>query len=538
MLQKLSRLLHTMRVTLFFTLVFYPQISSGLNLDGEGHYSLRGETRTKPGMARDRGIHQAIDQSFRLLGEARVNDRSSFFLEFRLFDDPRNAYLGDKSKAQCDKNGENCVYPHQNVKEPQYQEYIPRVTQAYTRYAFDFFIVEAGRKKRDWGLGLFLDGGANPFAQDASIYDGISFDINIQKTQSLGVSFGFDKISETGSYIREPLQIDKEIKFGPGNSSDDANQIFVALVFDDRKSNAGAALTKHIGIYGAKVSSADITKGGSNTDITFVDLYTGFFYKNLQLKNEILFTLGKTADPNMTYLGGAYEDNADIVTNKVSSLAFAGELLWTLASSGSYIGPEVYRKGDATRHLLLLDYAFAPGDPEGYYNYDYLSGSSGSENSALSVKNRSKEAKAVAFHRNFKPALIMFNGRSQIDDLIVEGVFDPGRVMNAQVYSLGYRYEDLSIGNFEVKGIYGTLNTSIPESVKDHYANASGDKPIGYYGTDLGFELDFKYWTNFGKDIDVGLAAGALMPGQAWKISESLDPDPNYLVQSYISFNF
>ena len=50
-------------------------------LTGSGHYSVRGEMRSAPGMAGDRGTHQAIEQSFRLLGEARFNERSSFFLE-------------------------------------------------------------------------------------------------------------------------------------------------------------------------------------------------------------------------------------------------------------------------------------------------------------------------------------------------------------------------------------------------------------------------------------------------------------------------
>ena len=124
-----------------------------------------------------------------------------------------------------------------------------------------------------------------------------------------------------------------------------------------------------------------------------------------------------------------------------------------------------------------------------------------------------------------------------IDDDEVDGVFDPGRVMNAQVYSLGYRYEDLSIGNFEVKGIYGFLNEGMPSDVEDYYKNQT-KKPVGYYGTDLGMELDLAYWTHIGKDVDLGLAAGALIPGKAYRTSEEDKPQTNYLLQSYVSFNF
>lgn len=511
-----------------------------LSFDGQGHYSLRGETRTKPGMASDRGLHQAIDQSFRLLGEARLNDKSSFFMELRLFDQPREAYLGDKAQPQeCSEgNGNKCEKAHQNVREPGYKPYTPHVTKAYARYAFDYCILEAGRRGRNWGLGMFLDEGNEPFATGSSVFDGISCDINIQKAQALGISVGFDKLAETGS----PIGDHDGLTFGADNTHDDIQQFFLTIEYDDRKANAGSMFTKQIGIYAAKVASPATEKGGSNTDLTFVDLYTAFFYNVLSLKNEVLFTLGKTADPNMKSLGGAVTDTADdngIATNNMGSIGFAGEFAWKLASSGSYIGPEEFRQGDASSHTVFMKYAYAPGDGEGYYSEtgEVTASTTDEKLKALNTSKRNKKASAVAFHRNFKPALIMFNGRARIDDMRVDGVFDPGRVMNAQVYSLGYRYEDLSIGNFEVKGIYGFLNEGMPSDVEDYYKNQT-KKPVGYYGTDLGMELDLAYWTHIGKDVDLGLAAGALIPGKAYRTSEEDKPQTNYLLQSYVSFNF
>ena len=55
-------------------------------VDGSGHYAVRGEWQNNPGMNGGTGLHQAIAQSCRLLGEARANDKGSFFLELRIFE--------------------------------------------------------------------------------------------------------------------------------------------------------------------------------------------------------------------------------------------------------------------------------------------------------------------------------------------------------------------------------------------------------------------------------------------------------------------
>ncbi|MCB9229437.1 MAG: hypothetical protein H6618_07485 [Deltaproteobacteria bacterium] len=511
-----------------------------LNFDGSGHYALRGETLTMPAASTDRGMFQAVRQSFFLLGEARLHDKSSFFLGFRLFDNSRESWLGDSARPrECEAGrDEQCSGSHQSVREPGYLPYIPKVTEAYAQYAFDHCILEAGRRSRHWGLGIFLDNGRSPFSPGASIYDGISCDINLQKAQALGFSFGFDKLSETGSPIRDH----SDLTFGPTNPHDDIDQLFLTIVYDDRKSNAGSLFTKQIGIYGSRIASPQTKRGGSNTDLTFVDLYTGFYYGPFTLKNEVLFTLGKTADPNMVTLGGSYQDLNDehgIATNKLNSIAFAGEFFWKLASSGHYIGPEEYRQGDASSHNVFLRYAFAPGDADGYFDDkgDLSSAAAGSRTERLNVSHRDKNASAVSFHRNYRPALILFNGSSQTDDLRIDGIFDPGRVMNTQLYSLGYRYEDLILGNFEIRGIYANLNKSMPSDIKDFYRNEAA-KPVGYYGNNLGFELDLAYEMSFGKDASIGLAAGALLPGKAWQLSDDQSVKNSYLLQSHITFYF
>ena len=85
-----------------------------------------------------------------------------------------------------------------------------------------------------------------------------------------------------------------------------------SIEWDDTKANAGAAFTKHIGIYFAQISSSsDIDSGGTDTDLKFLDLYTGFFFTDLAFRNEILFRMGQSAAPAFARLGGSYPDNAN-----------------------------------------------------------------------------------------------------------------------------------------------------------------------------------------------------------------------------------
>lgn len=506
----------------FFTATF----AHAIFLDGEGHYALRGETRTAPGASGRRGLHQAIDQSFRLIGEGRLNEKSSMFLELRLFDDERSAYLGDLAHPeQCEKNTD-CSSSPQNTSHPGYHPYIPKATQAYIRYASDYCIVEAGRRPRSWGMGLFLDAGDEPFSTSHSIFDGISCDINMQKSQTLGISFGFDKLAETGRTVDKERE--DTITHGPSLPHDDVNQFFLAIEHDDRKTNAGSSVTKHVGIYAAKILSGPVSKGGLGTDMTFVDLYTGFFIGNIAMQSEVLFRLGKSADPSTTRLGGARYYRDGPAENKMQSIGGTLQAEWTFAKSGSSIGPEEFGRGNATQHQIFGGYTYAPGDSNGYYE--------GSDES-VGILRRPDQAKAIAFHQNFSPALILFNGRKEIDDLAIDGVFDPSRIMNAQLFNFGYRYKDLAFGHFEVQLITASLNETIPNDVYEYY-RLRPTKLIGYYDTDLGWELDLKYWRQFGRELDVGIGGAYLLAGKAWQTHQDHKPTPNMLLQTYLSFNF
>ncbi len=494
-------------------------------VDGHGYYGLRGETRTKPEFQNGSSAHQAIDQFFRLDTELRVNDQSSVFLEFKLFDDERDSYFGDKTKAQpCPTGASNASDPNCSIKaqstgEPRYEPYTPKVTKAYAVYSMDYCLLTIGRRGRNWGMGIFLDDGSKPFSTDASIFDGVTCDINIQKTQTLGFSVGYDKISETGASILSSGASNQI--YGPTNNGDDLDQFFFTIEYNDHRANVGKSFSKQIGIYFANVVGGNDTK----TDLKFADLYLNFLVQDFVFQNEAMFRLGRSADPNFSRLGAARTRDADEkVDSELQGIALAGSLEYYLSRSGAYLGPKEFNQGNASSHSLFLGYAFAPGDSDGYYP-EYPNDETASK--------RDKQVRAIAFHKNFKPALLLFNGRKKSDSLRIDGVFDPYRVMNASVYQAGYRYKSVENGDFEAKIVSAKLNELMPSDLK-----TSGNEKIGYFGNALGYELDLSYSRLLGRDFEFGVAGALGLAGDAWKTSADKKPENSYLLQSYAALKF
>ena len=223
--------------------------SYGVFLDGTGHYGLLGELRNRSAFSSKR--YQAVRHSFSLLGEARHNDRLSLFLELRLFPNQRTALLGDRAQPrQCapsyDADGQllppgDCEGEHQDISAPAYQQLLPRITQAYVRYGFEYCLLEVGRRGRDWGMGMFLDSGRQPFAVQQSVFDGVTCHVNVDKNQVLGFSIGYDKLAETGTYVSVPAHYPskqenpKEQNFGATSSDDDIHQVFFTIEYDNRE---------------------------------------------------------------------------------------------------------------------------------------------------------------------------------------------------------------------------------------------------------------------------------------------------------------
>lgn len=527
------------KAVFFAASVIISSSASAIFVSGKGHYTLRGESRQKPGFTGS-SSHQAIDQFFRLETEIRSGDKSSFITEFSIFENRRSSLLGDTaSPRNCspeysvptDANGNkvegdpnegtpanmgnkgDCNGQQQSSLEPGYSPYTPRITKAYARYASDFCLITAGRRDRDWGLGILYDNGKGRFDTRSSIYDGITCDVNLQKSQTLGFSVGYDKISETGSLgtVGET--------YGPRNQSDDLDQIFFSIVYSDPKS-ASPSFSKEIAIFFANI----VGKGELSSDLKIADLYLAFYMPALVIKQEILFRLGKTADPNVSRIGGSVGDGTK---NNLDSIAAAGSLEWIMSKSGSLLGPEEYKKGTLSTHSLFLEYAYTPGDSDGYLAQFDSTGS----------RSRDTKATAIALHENFKPALIFFNERIQDDKKRIDGIYDPYRVMNASIFALGYRFSGIEDGDFEISLINATLNSGISATAKEQYAQAS-EYPVGYKGKSMGWELDVSYSRDYENGLRFGGAAAATMPGQALDTKPNSKAKSQTLFQSFISFSF
>jgi hypothetical protein len=508
-------------------------------LDGNGHYGLIGETQVAPEFQKDRGTYQATRISFDLNGEVRANDRASFNLRLGLGEDTGHLYLGDSAKPKsCERRrspdgdipatDDSCDGRSQSAIDSGYSSMIPIIREAYVKYAFNYCIVTAGRRSRDVGIGAFINSGKRPFDTDASIFDGITCDVNMQKHQDLGFTFGIDRLQETGVWIDNPYDSPvkdgereaefgkRSRKFGANSAGDDMDQLFFGITYDDLKTKSPGSFAKQVSIYFSNILSGD-----TKTDVKFFDLYTGFYFGKFSLKNELIFRLGKTADPAVVAMGGKRSTDEATITNNVNSMAVAGKLEYTIHKSGAALGPEEFNEGNLRRHVLFADYAYAPGDSDGYY---VDSGSASEErNQAIGeAKRGNNRASALALHKNFRPALLFFNGRSTSRDTAVGGVYNPERIMNATIYSLGYRYENMEAGNFEIKLISGRLLETAPSDLVS-YLNSGTEtsRPMGFYGSDLGYELDLMYTYQYQREVELSIGAAAANPGKAWKMSST-----------------
>ena len=534
-------------------LLFASNKADAFFLDGSGHYGLIGETRINPEFQKDNGTYQATRISFDLNGEAKANDRASFNLRLGVSENPSEAYFGDTAKpGTCSTRRTaaggtetSCDGRSQSTTETGYKNLAPVIREAYGSYAFNYCLLTAGRRSRELGLGAFLSSGKSPFANSVSTFDGVTCDVNIQKQQDLGFKFGADKLQETGTFVDNPYdnpksdpQLESEYQkrhstFGANSSSDDVDQIFFGLTFNDAKGKSPGSFSKQMELYFANIYSSEL-----KADVKFFDFYSSFLWGKFSLKNEIIFRSGKTADPSVVAMGGQRQDNNQAVaTNNINSIGLAGVLEYSISQSGSTIGPEEFNEGTMRRQVVFADYSFAPGDSDGYYiNHP---GEQETTNAQIGEARRNNRAKAMAFNRNYHPALLFFNGRATSRKYAVPGVFDAERLVNTSLTSLGYRYENVETGNFELKLITGRLLEGVPQDVSAYYsAGTSTERPMGFYGTNLGYEVDASYSYHYQREVDLGLGLAAALPGKAWRTSTVKTPTMGFGLSANFAIKF
>jgi len=505
--------------------VFYGSPSYAIFWGGDGFYSLRGVALTDPG-SKGAGTYQVIEQHLGLRAEARINDRSSFYLGLDLNPkDRRSGILGGGSTADT---VETSTKPA-NIE----------FGTAYARIATDYCVLEAGRRPRNWGLGLLLSSASKPFQSNESVYDGVTCDVNLQKSQTLGFSLGYDKITEGNSATSELTR------------GDDIDQVFFTIEYDDRLAGSSSSLTKKIGIYVANLTTSDSPLIGK-TDIKYLDFYGQFTgFKTFGLITEAVFRNGKSADAAWATYGAAPDSSA-----KVDTVALAGRLEMILSASG--IVSEVDSIAHASSHVLFLEYMRAPGDKDAYYRGNKQLNPSGPEDSysGITAENRDGNAQAMAFNRNFKPLQILFNGRDAgRNDL--RGVYESSKMVNTNLTTLGYKFSSNQNGSFEAKFAKASLAEIAPDAVRNYWntintTNQAAEKnardirgidvvsslPVGLSSDNLGTELDVSYTIPGSKDFKTTLTAAYFSPGDALRTSLTSPLKTQTLLQLQLDMTF
>lgn len=472
---------------LFFLLSFFSS-AEGFSyfLTGSGHYGARPEFRTNPDM-KPNGNYFSLNQSFRLLGEFKANDRASFFAELRLFENPREAKLGDGMSDS-------------NVFYPAYKFFQPRISKLYMKYMTDYAVFEVGRRPRSWAQGLLYDAGDKPFSSRGSVFDGVTASLNPSMSQSLGFMAGYDLLQDSTDTKKPTAYF---------------HQIFGAVYYDTIKLGGSKPVATNTGLYFAHMFDS-ASEADRNvvfpSSLSFFDAYFNFDFRriNLEWKNEILGVWGK-ADPSRLLKFGAKESGE---SENFGSLSFATYLGFTFGESGSYHGPRQFAKGDYKRSVVFFDFVFLPGSSEG---------------AKEPAKRDSGHVTAYNGNENFKKTLILFNAKPSLDSdssMKVDGIFDPYRMMNVHFYSLGYRYEDLNIGNFEFRLSHARFQKN--HDVADRVGNAKN-------GKSLGIEGDLSYSISFGQDVTVGADLGLFIPGKG--LTSDKEAANIFLAQASVIFN-
>ena len=484
-------------------------------VDGSGHYGLLGEVRTNQMFIESDNRYQAIRQSFSLLAEARYNDRLSLFLELQLFDDPlTNSLLGDQSKQlpcpdeptdNTDDSDQQPCQSGQDLTYPSYENFKPRIAQLYVRYAFDYCLLEVGRRGRDWGLGIFLDSGEAPFSSQQSIFDGLTCHVNVQKNQTLGFSIGYDSLTETGTNY-PPTKNTESVVFGATNNDDDVHQLFFTIEYDDREVADNSGFSRVTGGYFATIFAER-----HDVSVKFFDLYIALFYKEfLATRHELLFRIGKSADPSWHKLGGKTAIDDEQVVNELNAIAVSGDVAWTFYTKGTEIDVINNLPKAKHKHTLLAGYAITPGDSDGYL---------------LAEEERDTDVTALALHGNFKPALIFYNALAT--DQTVAGIYHPQQLVNVNLFWLAYHYDNYLWGTVELKLLSGMLRE----------ADNNDRQLIGHHGKALGYEVDLHYRYQLHSEVELGLAAAVAFPGKAWQTGDQ-QPHRSVLLQSSVAFKF
>lgn len=176
-----------------------------------------------------------------------------------------------------------------------FNDLTPRVSEVYVEASTKLCLINAGRRARNVGLGMFFNDASEPFSATQTLFDGISCEVNTGTVKQLGFTLGVDKLREGD----------------PNNNGDDLQQFFASISFDERKTNSIHQLSKQVTLYFAYLNSASPHDFGEQQD-KYLDIHTGLYWKNLSWESEALLRMGQASGSSWESYGGRADKLASV----------------------------------------------------------------------------------------------------------------------------------------------------------------------------------------------------------------------------------
>ena len=459
------------------------QLAYGAFIHASGYFGLLSSGLYNPHFNSLTDDLQATEKYLTLDVEVQSGDLLSLYLDVRLWPETTGSLLGEEVGVM----GQEADFYF-------YNDFTPTVTEAYVEASTRFCLVNVGRRARNVGLGMFWNDASAPFDAQQTLFEGVSCELN-SAVQPLGVTLGVDKLREAD----------------PMNQGDDLSQFFVSVAFDDRQRDAGYDLKKQVALYYAYVSSHKPHDYGEQKD-KYLDILAGLYYKGLSFETEGLIRMGKAKGQSWESLGGRSGQSSTIN-------AFA------LYSTLAYELPVSSTENAEYQHEIFVEYVYSPGDEDGYYK---------GTDTFLTESKRSADITAMPLNMNFKPALILFNMRTDAFD--IDGVYAGDYIVNSHVFGGGYSLAHQKYGEFHAKVIHALMDQEMPDEVYSYFYHypLSADNlpdeyyefpeaaavPVGFYGRHLGTEVDLSYGYAFTDNLAFSFTAGYLFAGKAMNVDQ------------------
>ena len=505
-----------LRLGLVWLILIYSSQGYAAFVNATGYLGLLGSGVFNPHGNALGDNYQATEEYFGIDFEIKSGDLISLYLDLRLWPHDEGALLGDEF-GKLDQGADFYFY----------EDLAPRVTEFYLEAATKICLLSAGRRARQVGLGMFINEASDPFDTAETLFEGVSCDIRSGMPEQLGISFGLDKLREGD----------------PSNSGDDLTQMFAQISFDDRGMGGTHPLKKQVALYFAYVSSSKPHDFGEQKD-KYLDLLAGLYYENFSWESEGLIRMGKAAGKSWEIHGARPERDSKINGFAVyTTLKYAYPAPSEEPSTDQSHSAETKNDSEQSvdglsnmpesdfftqspvQHEVALEYIFSPGDRQGYYK---------GANRYLSESKRSDAVTAIPLNVNFKPALLLFNMRTDAFD--IDGIYSGDRIVNAHVFTAGYSLSHPQYGGFEAKVISALMDKEMPDYIYSYFYHNPIEKdsgleeyyefpsqakvPVGFYGRYLGTEIDLTYEYSFTENVSLSLTGGYLIPGKALEVDQ------------------